>query len=350
MNNTLTPPQPKNQQSHAKQQPSEKRAQVPPPIMVEKVNSYEDLYSMITNKINKNQFQVKLLSENSAKINAADSESYRIIVDVLQKANHTLNSYENKQSRPIRVMIKELHHTCKPQSVIQNLREQGFNAVEAINKLSFKKKTPLNMFMVTFENKEDIDKIYKISHILGCRVDVQAIKGSNLIPQCKRCQSFGHTRTYCSRQSRCVKCAGKHATSECGKTKDMEAKCVNCGGNHPASYRGCIVAKELQMIKNKKMKTKQQLSDKEPLTQVTSQQILNQQAIVPSKAEGKMTYAKAVASGTSHENPSSETSLINSVQLILQKMFSLEGSIASINSKVNHLESRINPSARRHQQ
>jgi hypothetical protein len=29
-------------------------------------------------------------------------------------------------------------------------------------------------------------------------------------------------------------------------------KCVNCGEGHPANYRGCIVAKELQKIKNKK--------------------------------------------------------------------------------------------------
>jgi stalled ribosome alternative rescue factor ArfA len=29
-------------------------------------------------------------------------------------------------------------------------------------------------------------------------------------------------------------------------------KCVNCGEGHPVNYRGCIVAKELQKIKNKK--------------------------------------------------------------------------------------------------
>jgi len=107
------------------------------------------------------------------------------------------------------------------------------------------------MFILTFDNSEDIDKINKITHILGCKVQIQPMKGSKLIRQCKKCQAFGHTQKYCAKEPRCVKCAGKHPTRECQKAKNQNPKCVNCGEGHPAYYRECIVAKELKKIKNK---------------------------------------------------------------------------------------------------
>lgn len=147
----------RQQKEKAIEKEKPRKTQLPPPIIVERFNSYDQLYSIITSEISMNKFQVKLISENSAKINAVDSDSYRAIVDKLNSENHTFHTYENKQTRPIRVMIKDLHHTCNPESIVANLQEQGFGVIEAINKQSYKKKTALNMFMVTFENSESID-------------------------------------------------------------------------------------------------------------------------------------------------------------------------------------------------
>ena len=62
-----------------------------------------------------------------------------------------------------------------------------------------------------------------------------------------KCQEYGHTKNYCFKSPVCVKCAKKHLTSECPiKEKIQSVKCANCDGNHPASYKGCIVRKQLQ--------------------------------------------------------------------------------------------------------
>ena len=67
------------------------------------------------------------------------------------------------------------------------------------------------------------------------------------IPQCIRCQRYGHTKNFCHKNPRCVKCAQDHFTSECPqKSKINDVRCVNCNENHPANYRGCKVHKELQ--------------------------------------------------------------------------------------------------------
>lgn len=334
---------PKRKVAHPHPKPvNANKTQVPPPIMIEKIESYEELYEMLTNEINTNKFRVKIISENSAKINVDDADSFRAVIQILEKGKHTFHTYENKQIRPIRVMIKELHHTCKPDSIINDLRLQGFEAIGAVNKLSFKKKTPLNMFMVTFDNKQTIEQIYKITNILGCRVKVEAIKGSALIPQCKKCQAFGHTRSYCSRQYRCVKCAGKHATEDCVKEESLKAKCVNCGGDHPASYRGCIVAKELQMIRNKKNKAKQ-TSPSNPARETAHVNRITTQQASTKRNDQVMSYAEVVATtSNTQKEVKAEASLANSLQLILARITSMENSVTKINEKVNQMEGRLN--------
>lgn len=110
--------------------------------------------------------------------------------------------------------------------------------------------------MLSFDKEEDVNQIYSIKSILGCKVDIQQLKVSKLIPQCKRCQAYGHTQKYCSKEPRCVKCTGKHLKKDCQKPAEMKPKCIHCGEAHPASYRGCAVAKELQSLKNKTLKQK----------------------------------------------------------------------------------------------
>lgn len=100
-----------------------------------------------------------------------------------------------------------------------------------------------------FDYEEDVEQIYKIKSILSMIVKIEQIKvKTDKIVQCKRCQSFGHTFAFCGKQARCVKCAGKHLTSDCPFFKRIiNPKCVNCGAvGHPASYRGCPFAKEMQ--------------------------------------------------------------------------------------------------------
>ena len=67
------------------------------------------------------------------------------------------------------------------------------------------------------------------------------------IPQCIRCQQYGHTKNYCNRSPACVKCAKNHLTIHCPYSgKIEEVKCYNRNGNHSASYKGCEVRKQLQ--------------------------------------------------------------------------------------------------------
>jgi len=122
--------------------------------MVDNINSYENVYGELTNQFSEEYFQVKFTNDTTAKINCNNSENHRKAINMLQNNNFNFHAYENKQSRQIRVMEKNLHHLCKSENIIKNLRNGGFKIIMADNKLLCKK--PLNIFMLTFDNSEHI--------------------------------------------------------------------------------------------------------------------------------------------------------------------------------------------------
>jgi hypothetical protein len=78
------------------------------------------------------------------------------------------------------------------------------------------------------------------------KIVVEAPRKKTSIVQCTRCQSYGHTKTYCSRPFVCVKCGGDQDMTVCTKDPATLATCAICGGAHPANYKGCDVYRRLQ--------------------------------------------------------------------------------------------------------
>ena len=170
---------------------------------------------------------------------------------MLTEAQFLWSTYENKQTRPIRVVVRKLHSSCTPDQIVHDLRQNGYQIIEAVNILKWRTKEPLPKFMLTFDRSENIKKMYEITDIRGMRVEAIHYRKTKLLPQCKNCQSSRHTKPYCNKESRCFKCAGTHPTESCKKSKEIPPKCSDCGESHPANYRGCVVAEELQALRNK---------------------------------------------------------------------------------------------------
>lgn len=232
-----------------------------PPIIVENVENFKKLNENLLEDVRQDQFKIKVLEKNGAKIYSNSPEAYGLITEKLDRMklndmNVSWYSFENKDTKPIKVMVKGLHHSWQPSDIIRDLQSQRFRVLDVENKVQWKSKTPLDMFIVTFLHKENINRIYRIDYILNTKVKIESMRKNNLIPQCKRCQGYGHTQKYCGRQEKCVKCIGNHLTKDCRNLKEItKPQCCNCGGTHPANYRGCNVVKELQKIRSTNQNT-----------------------------------------------------------------------------------------------
>jgi Associated with zinc fingers len=140
-----------------------KKIPAPPPIMVSKIKNYNDFQNELKEQGIKNQ--VTMMNNDQLKINVEDGETYRKITNHLRN-RYEWHSYEDKRDRPLKVMARRLHPTCEPKIIVKELQERGFKSVDAVNILKRKDKTPLPLFMLTFENKEDPKKVFEITEIL----------------------------------------------------------------------------------------------------------------------------------------------------------------------------------------
>lgn len=223
----------------------------PPPVILSNVNDFNHVQVTLSSKSIK--YEIKLLNNNQLKINVSSENDYRSLTSALNEGKFQWHSYENKATRPVKVIVRGLHPTCKTEDIVEELKASGFlieNAVNLMKKVKDNEhvsKVPLPLFMLTFSNQQDVKSVFAMTHISKTKIKVEALKKhKDNIPQCKRCQRYGHTTKFCNRDAKCVKCAGSHLTANCKLPKKITPKCANCQEAHPANYRGCLVAKELQ--------------------------------------------------------------------------------------------------------
>lgn len=229
----------------------------PPPIKIES-NAVKVITSLAAQATNgEENFAVKTLNNKVVKVNFEEESGYRNMVSALKENNAAFYTYENKQTRPIRVVAKGLSHQWEEKDIYENLKATGYKINNVSRRLSAKDKSPLNMFTLSFDHEENIDSIYKINKILHNVVEICPLKGGKFVPQCKNCQEYGHTKNHCNKKPRCVKCGLDHLTVTCNKLPQARPCCANCQGDHPANYRGCIVAKEAQALRKQQRKAKQ---------------------------------------------------------------------------------------------
>lgn len=60
----------------------------------------------------------------------------------------------------------------------------------------------------SLEQKENNKDIYNINQLLNTIVSFEQAYKKREIPQCTRCQTYGHTKNYCFKGPRCVKYVG----------------------------------------------------------------------------------------------------------------------------------------------
>lgn len=326
MDTSFTPPTPQTNKNRTNIPDAKvKKIQPPPPIVVEGIKEYNKFVELLLQKISPDKFTTKMVNKESYRINTIDEDTYRAAAKILRdQTTHTWFTYEDKRKRPIKVVAKYLPHSCQPNSIIDNLVSRGFKALNATNKIKWRTNEPLDMFILTFDSSEDINKIHAIKHVLQCKVEIEPFKSSKLIPQCKKCQAYGHTQRYCAKEARCVKCAGKHHTKDCTKPKKDKPKCVHCGEEHPANYRGCTVAIELQKIRNKAINKNKTIRIHPSVTKLTNKNLTFTNVVTNERKDDK--------------NEQQNNSIEQTLQLILAKLENQEKAISTFDERLKRLE------------
>jgi len=247
-----------------------------PPIFVEGVENIIPLKQLLEN-IAKDKYTIKILRNNQVKIQPLSSEKYLPIMEALKKKGTQGFTYQSKNDRKFKVVLRNMHSTTNLEELKKEIENKNHKVIKITNILHAKTKEPLPLFFIELEQRDNNKDIYKINQILNTIISFEQPYKKRDIPQCTRCQAYGHTKNYCFRSPRCVKCAENHITSDCPrKAKFEEVKCYNCGGNHPASYKGCEIRKQLQQKLFPKLRLKQQMDKPKQQNQTANTNIAEQ--------------------------------------------------------------------------
>lgn len=220
-----------------------------PPLFIDGVSNIQPLLKMLE-EVALGQYEIKVLRDDRVKIQPKSAESYSTIYKELKNKKTEFYTYQPKQERSFRVVLKHLHSSTDKEDIKIALDELNHKVTNIWNIQNRKTKQPLPIWNIELEPRANNKDIYNVQYLLNCRISFEAPRPNKKIPQCTNCQEYGHTQNFCHRQPRCVKCAGSHHTSKCPrKERSNEVKCVLCNGNHPANYKGCQVYQELQKVK-----------------------------------------------------------------------------------------------------
>lgn len=207
-----------------------------PPIFLHEVNNYQqiicDIDSIVSNEYSTQQ-QNKVL-----KINTTTAADFRLVTKFLEESQLPYHTFRNPDTKRLEVVLRNVPHSLTDNDVILELKSLNLPVIK-VTRLFYRDRQPMPLCAVELDNNEQGKKIFYIKQIQHALIRVEYRRKPRNIPQCTRCQRYGHTKNFCHLTPRCVKCPQNHHFSECTKPKEAEPTCINCGGAHSANFKGC---------------------------------------------------------------------------------------------------------------
>ncbi|EFN69515.1 Nucleic-acid-binding protein from transposon X-element, partial [Camponotus floridanus] len=225
-----------------------------PPIFLDGVENIAPLKQAL--EVAKDQYVIKILRDNQVKLQSLTTAKYHPIMETLKQKGSQGYSYQCKADKKFKVVLRNMHSTIDINELKKEIEAHNHKVINITNIMEIKTKKPLPLFFIELQQKDNKD-IYKIKNLLNTIINFEQPYKKRNIVQCIRYQAYGHSKNYCFRGPRYVKCAEKHLTSACSrKQKFEEVICCNCRANHPANYKG-EVRKQLQQRLFPKLREKQ---------------------------------------------------------------------------------------------
>ena len=93
-------------------------------------------------------------------------------------------------------------------NIKQALKDKGHEVLNIWNAKQRVTKKPLPILFVDIKPSGNNKEVYNITTLLNTTMQIEAPQAKREIPQCMRCQQFGHTKNYCRKKPKMRKVRG----------------------------------------------------------------------------------------------------------------------------------------------
>ena len=128
------------------------------------------------------------MANNVTKLTCSTPDTYRNIVKHFKENGIFFNTYELKEERAFRVVLKYIHHSTDVKDIRQELLEMGHVAKNIVNAHHRETKETLNLFFVDLVPADNNKDIYNITALQNKFINIEPPRvNKKHIPQCVRC-------------------------------------------------------------------------------------------------------------------------------------------------------------------
>lgn len=122
-------------------------------------------------------------------------------------------TFQGKVDKSFKV-LRNMHPTTDTNKLKEEIKKHNHKVIKIINILENRIKLPLPLFFIELQQKDNNKEIYNIKKLVNTIITFEQPYKKRDIFQCTRCQAYGHTKNYCFRNPRYVKCTKKRLTSD----------------------------------------------------------------------------------------------------------------------------------------
>ena len=146
----------------------------------------------IEKDISKEEYKLKI-SSNRVKIVPTNTNAYRKLTKLLKTLNANFHTYQLKQERLFRVVLRNIHHSVDLDKLKFEMLKHGHEVTNISNIRHRITKNPLSLFFIDIKQKQSNKEIYNINRLMNSIVKIEPPLVKKEIVQCKKCQRYGHT-------------------------------------------------------------------------------------------------------------------------------------------------------------
>ncbi|GBM65129.1 hypothetical protein AVEN_185771-1 [Araneus ventricosus] len=157
------------------------------------------------------------MNNDKLKIFPPTPEAHKTIQNKIIQDGMKSHTYELMMKNKLK-FSSEASPKTDTSEIISHLQNQGFTPTLCHSIRNRQSNTNFNLFLVTLPKIPKSKKIYQIEFIGRMRVTIESLRKKQPPGQCYNCQEFFHHSRLCTRNPRCMKCAGPHKSRECPKT------------------------------------------------------------------------------------------------------------------------------------